>query len=361
MPIPDDINKGNRGAKAPTLFYKEQDMKRFFTSSRGGAAGFGFRCGLFVAVFALVFALTGCKQIQGLLGLGDEEESKAEGEDNGGKTWPLAKRESPSIKEKFGVTEEGTAGVANTFHALSAYIKGAEFGTGDNAIALGDYIDLEGGLTVGESGLIANTDLGDYGYLLRLIVVGINSFSQTGGGYQPPAENQGTPHVVFQFQNVPLTRAMNSAASNADGYPASEMRTYLTGAFLTGLYDAGVPPDVLWGPKRAVSGGSDSEGWPAEEITDVLWLPTERELLFGSQYYYSLDSETAGNQARLEYYQDDNMRIKYDYSSAPTWYWAASLSESLFSTLFFCAVTDSGHTNIYSNGAGGCAPAFCVR
>ena len=84
MPVPDDINKGNRGAKASTLFYKEQDMKRFLRSSRGGVAGFGFRCGLFVAVFALAFALTGCKQMQGLLGLGDEEEDKPQPGSEGG-------------------------------------------------------------------------------------------------------------------------------------------------------------------------------------------------------------------------------------------------------------------------------------
>jgi hypothetical protein len=100
-------------------------------------------------------------------------------------------------------------------------------------------------------------DLADgHGNLLRLIVVGINSFHSK-DKYTVTANN-GVPHLVFQFQNIPVSRRMNMSDSNGGGYAASEMRKYLipvdgdtdanSGAFLTGLLDAGVPKAVMWAP-----------------------------------------------------------------------------------------------------------------
>jgi hypothetical protein len=97
------------------------------------------------------------------------------------------------------------------------------------------------------------------------------------------------PHVVFQFQHVPVEHRMNDVDSsskntNAGGYPASEMRKYLTwvdgnktenGSFLTGLEKAGVPVEVLWAPSRAMS----NKDGAAIIINDLLWLPTEREMM----------------------------------------------------------------------------------
>jgi hypothetical protein len=156
-------------------------------------------------------------------------------------------------------------------------------------IRLGDWIDLEGGLTVedhnaggggfssGDEGMHWNANItlngADKGKMCGLIVVGINPFKDLNG-------NGGTPHVVFQFQNIPVLRRMNPTASNAGGYPESEMRVYLTGEFLSGLKDAGVPEGVLWGPSRVVSGKENG----AKTINDTLWLPTEREM-FGSRLW----------------------------------------------------------------------------
>jgi hypothetical protein len=87
-----------------------------------------------------------------------------------------------SIKAKFGITTSGTAGVTAAFNALSAYIQAGGLSSPNNIIRLDDWIDLEAGLTVsaygsGGGGFTAsNQDLGGYGKLLRLIVVGINSF-----------------------------------------------------------------------------------------------------------------------------------------------------------------------------------------
>jgi hypothetical protein len=210
-----------------------------------------------------------------------------------------------------------------------------------------------------------NTNLGDHGKLLRLIVVGINSFnaqgSYTGNG------NGTDAHIVFQFQNLPVLRRMEATPTNEYGYLGSEMRKYLvpvdgvsgSGKFLAGLYAAGVPQDVLWAPARRVANRGVSPT-AADPIQDRLWLPTEREM-FGNCYESHDTWETAVNQARLEYYDAVSKWIKYNNSNAAQFWWEAS--PSAMNVDFFAVVDFDGNAyNIYALAAeGGCAPAFCVK
>jgi hypothetical protein len=294
-----------------------------------------------------------------------------------------------SIKGKFGIGAEGKDAVEAAFSELHAYIQNGGLAKYPDAIRLGDWIDLEGGLAVD-----AYNDTGGFshdaekaveevknqgqpwGTLCRLIVVGINSFNTVNGNNMP--------HVVFQFQNIPVIRRMNATNTNEGGYAASEMRTYLAGNFLAGLKNAGVPENVLWAPERVLSAGIDGTG--AVTISDKLWLPTERELFQdGKSLIYigydinntfilgpfSANGETAGNQARLEYYTDNNIRRKTwcgdlairnnyypDMESGYGWmYWTGS-SDEFYSG--FCVVTGEGISS-GSTSAHGVAPAFCVK
>jgi hypothetical protein len=184
--------------------------------------------------------------------------------------------------------------------------------------------------------------------------VGVNSFNRV-----PEATNNDNhyhyPHVVFQFKDIPVTRPMNSSNTNAGGYPATAMRTYLTGDFFTGLKNAGVPAEVVWAPTRTVSTQYNTAA--TTTIADSLWLPTEREM-FGAQSR-SPSGETAENQAWLEYYATNAKPVK-NYNGNDYWYWLASPSAAV--ALSFCNVLSYGNTNYYYAGdAGGCAPAFCVR
>jgi hypothetical protein len=306
---------------------------------------------------------------------------------HGSKGLPVAGQENnASIKAKFGVPPTVTekAGVEAAFDALHAFIQAGGLASG--LVKTGDWIDLDAGLAVAAYGtgedkytggvshnatkaMEAVTHKGEpWGTLCRLIVVGINSFNGKNGN--------DTPHVVFQFQNIPVTRRMNATDTNEGGYEKSEMRKYLvpvtgdsaSGNFLTGLNNAGVPDGVLWAPARVLSKGADGKG--SVTLSDKLWLPTEREM-FGSRKY-STDGETADNQARLEYYTGDNTRLKawwedtgsyypnmrYD---AGWWYWGSSCSYSGGSASF-CLVHYNGNTNHNgASSAGGVAPAFCVK
>jgi hypothetical protein len=149
------------------------------------------------------------------------------------------------IKAKFGIAETETAGVAAAFHELSAFISGGRLMDQPDVNKLGDYIDLEGRLTVEAYNCEGARSYPGTTTQTRLTVAGINSFYGKNGN--------NTQHVVFHFQNVPVTRRMNATNTNAGGYPASEMREYVTGNFLAGLLSAGVPESVLWGPARVMS------------------------------------------------------------------------------------------------------------
>jgi hypothetical protein len=282
-----------------------------------------------------------------------------------------------SIKAKFGITtaddtpEAKKAAVTETFNALHEFIQ-ADGLTNDKTntlIALGDWIDLEGGLTVEAytigGGNFSYPGTSDY---TRLIVVGINSFNGK--------NDNDTQHIVFHFKNIPVKRRMNSSNNNADGYPASEMRKYLapveddegSGKFLAGLVAAGVSDGVLWAPARVLSTEWNGTGY--DTLSDKLWLPTERELLgtLGEWYgdsdgsNYAALSETEGNQAQLEYYTNENTNAsrKKQFNSSNAKYWMASVSKTDGAS--FCSVGDDGDAFLGYAGvdAIGCAPAFCV-
>jgi hypothetical protein len=264
----------------------------------------------------------------------------------------------PSIKEKFGVIAPETTGVTAAFNELHAYIQKGGLSSQSPVIKLGDWIDLEAGLTV-EAYHADTMGGGDFAYTgkstyTRLIVVGINSF-RSGNGLYAVTANDGVDHVVFQFQNIPVTRRMNQSDTNAGGYAQSEMRTYLTENFLDGLKDAGVPIDVLWAPVRFISQGKTGG---AGTLTDKLWLPTDREMFQGRTS--SADGETAANQARLEYYTDDSRRVKHSNNGQALFYWESSAFP--YDLLSFCSVTNSGSgDNGAASDGGGVAPAFCVK
>jgi hypothetical protein len=358
---------------------------------------------VFIVFLALTFIVSGCERWNDLSGNDGENTPDTPSEPGYTPTGVPVARDKPGIKEKFGVTLTGTEGVNAAFLELSAYIKTAEFSSDANVIRLGDWIDLEGGLTVDAYGAGENTggftasneDIiideveedwyyvpGYEGKLLRLIVVGINSFQsgrgvkkediikptkngETDGRYAETV-NDGTPHVVFHFQNIPVSRRMNATDTNEGGYRDSEMRQYLISdtdsggsgriSFLAGLKNAGVPDEVLWGPTRIVSvKGKDG----SKEISDLLWLPTVNELCSIGGGKEVVEDETTKNQARLEYHLSIDDVKKYVISGAH-FYWLASPYAGSSSS--FCFVNYSGDANFTSAGSsGGCVPAFCVR
>jgi hypothetical protein len=307
---------------------------------------------------------------------------------------------SKSIKEKFGIAAKptGTAeAVAETFGLLHEFIQagGLEYPETKDMIKLGDWIDLEGGLVVDGSEADGGFSFNSINYTVwdtektvgsangklgRLIVAGINSF-QTGkgnGSYTYPKDEPQPPsHVVFQFQNIPVERRMNTTGGNAGGYLESEMRRYLTqvedaggnviagtGKFLEGLIAAGVPEGALWGPARVVSSQANYSSYnpyalPVRtKIKDKLWLPTAVE--FGIGEDVPVADETGSNQAKLEYNGNLAKFGKNGVGHENKRYWLAS--PSVDDTAEFLAASNDGSDSSGSaNDSLGVAPAFCVQ
>jgi hypothetical protein len=274
-------------------------------------------------------------------------------------------RTDASIKKTFSISAAGTQGVTDTFNAVSAYLRGktAAQVLSEGHIQLGDWIDLPsitvGTATVNDQAITpASLPFDGYeGRLLRLIVVGINSFNEGQGGSYTGNGNGTAAHLVFQFQNLPFAHRMSSGWSRESGYAAREMRAWITGDFLTGLKNAGVPENVLWGPKRYVANGGPN-ATAADEITDTLWLPTEREIC-GVNFWSHSTWETAANQARLAYYDTSSKFIKHDSGNGTTYYWLSSTGS--YSYLVCCVTPDGLAYETYGETRRGCAPAFCVR
>jgi hypothetical protein len=365
----------------------------------------------------LLLALAGCED--GLLtGLfSDGGESK---EDFGGvyatAIPKIVKAESLSFKEKFGIASTGTSSVTEAFTTLHTFIQAGGLNLDPPVIRPGDYIDLaslrveayngEGRVTAVNTPINKQPYEGYEGRLLRLVVVGVNSFHSR-DEYRAPPENDAVPHVVFQFQNIPVSLRMKSPYNSSnEGYEGSDMRRYLvpvegaegSGAFLRGLTEAGVPEEILWAPTRFITenGNHDFEGYPdriqyyyenfgilyalaekAQTIRDKLWLPTHYEMNGGARVNGSYAHawfrgspnsryETPENQAKLDYYYEgtDKM-IKYDRDSGASFYWLGSPSEYDFFCYFdIYEWRESG--NYFPEGIAfgaslGVAPAFCVK
>jgi hypothetical protein len=282
----------------------------------------------------------------------------------------------PDLMVKFGIktsgyTSHNAADVTAAFNALHAYINDStKFNTSTtndtvgNVVHLGDYIDLASlSVTAWVTGGVisaTNTDLDPKGKLLRIMVVGINSFNRR---TTQPKAHVNTPHVIFHFQNVPGFGRMNPSNDNTSGYAGSEMRSYIVDRMMKGLRGAGVPEDVLWSPQRRVWVGTVND---VQAITDTIWLPTEREIygLVDTAYTlgpYSNAKESAANQAHFEYYDTDAKRAKYDSTGVVKWYWKAS--PSITNTNEFCSSHGDGRSDDdpASTTTGGIVPAFCVR
>jgi hypothetical protein len=262
-----------------------------------------------------------------------------------------------------------------------------------------------------------------HGTLLRLVVVGINTYRHNNVYRLDLSQNENitrqekrealdyndaTPHIVFQFMNIPVQRRYEATPTCDNGYLGSEMRAYLvpvegkagSGKFTEALVNAGVPLDndaIAWAPKRYVgmqgngpvsyivqginvSGGNYYAGSAVHLIQDKLWLPTEFEILgdtrFAVQHYKVLIddlfttelrpgpfTEYPLNQGVLSYYQS-NSRAKYWYGNLGTdndayaRYWTASpVNQDGFYNVHFVALVGensapAGATNYRSATCG---------
>jgi hypothetical protein len=221
-------------------------------------------------------------------------------------------------------------------------------------IMIGDYIDgLDlSGVTAAPGGS-APQAWNDTYKNNRIMVSGFNTFK--GSGDTEITKN----HILFTFRNVLCQGYMNPSNTNAGGYPATAMRTWLEGA------------------------SGDGNGSLATKLKDALggsYLLTIRRLLSNKldwawvscTLFPSSEHEVFGNNSWGEANFDDGIRVHFPiyqkssvyrvkrYNGSRAWWWEGTPTAA-DSTDFADAYnygsadgTDAGYTG------GGVSPAFCV-
>lgn len=138
----------------------------------------------------------------------------------------------------------------------------------------------------------------------------------------------------ISVESMPISRKMNSTATNVGGWKNSELRTYLTNT----VYPA-LPEDlkaVIINKTHMYTKGNQSTSF--ESVTDKLWLPTEWEC-FGSATY---GGESAiYNVHYSAIFPDDTSRQKIQIGNRNASVWWTS-SPHMSNATNFCLVSYDG-------------------
>lgn len=233
------------------------------------------------------------------------------------------------------VTVLGAANAAAAFAALRTRADAGNF----NGLRLGDYIDVPS-MTI-DGSAISNSN-----QRLRFIIAGFDTYLNVG---DTPTSSH---HIVMIAKNCVLQKAMNSTATNAGGYAASELKAYLNDQVKTGLVNAiGITP-------KTVHRLLDTKGnwaWLAETV----FLPTEVEV-FGHQTWSNDKGYSSGTSVQWPLFSEfPQMRIANWNGSR--WWWREA-SPRTDDSATFCGCSDNGNAGYTSavNSNNGVRFAFLV-
>lgn len=233
------------------------------------------------------------------------------------------------------VTVLGAANAAAAFAALRTRADAGNF----NGLRLGDYIDVSS-MTI-DGSAISNSN-----QRLRFIIAGFDTYLNVGD------TAVSSHHIVMIAKNCVLQKAMNSTATNAGGYAASELKAYLNDQVKTGLVNAiGITPKTV----RRLLDNKTGWAWLAETV----FLPTEVEV-FGHQAWSNNKGYSTGSSVQWPLFSEfPQMRIA-NWNGSRWWWWEASSRTDDSAT--FCGYSGNGGAGYGSadNGDGGVRFAFLV-
>ena len=143
------------------------------------------------------------------------------------------------------------------------------------------------------------------------------------------------------------THVMNSTSTNADGWAACEMRSWLRETAITWL-----PESIRSAIKEVTKTYYDYTTKSTLSIADTVWIPSAREVFGGTSY------ATSGSDYTAVYSSAEN-RIRYDLSgNAVKWGLRSAYSKN---GAAFRYVSDSGRISYnYSNNSFGVLLGFCL-
>lgn len=219
------------------------------------------------------------------------------------------------------VTVLGAANAAAAFAALRTRADAGNF----NGLRLGDYIDVPS-MTI-DGSAISNSN-----QRLRFIIAGFDTYLNIG---DVPTSSH---HIVMIAKNCVLQKAMNSTATSAGGYAASELKAYLNDQIKTGLVNAiGITPKTV---HRLLDNKTDW-AWLAETV----FLPTEVEV-FGHQAWSNNKGYSTGSSVQWPLFSEfPQMRIA-NWNGSRWWWWEASPRTD--DSAHFCYCNGLGNASYYS-------------
>lgn len=216
------------------------------------------------------------------------------------------------------VTVLGAANAAAAFAALRTRADAGNF----NGLRLGDYIDVSS-MTINGSA-ISNSN-----QRLRFEIAGFDIYLNVG---DTPVTSH---HIVMISKNCVLKKAMNSTATNAGGYAASELKAYLNDQVKTGLVNAiGITPKTVY----RLLDTKDNWAWFAETV----FIPTEVEV-FGHQAWSNNKGYSSGTSVQWPLFSEFPQKRIANRNGSNWWWWEASSRTDDSAT--FCACGSAGSAN----------------
>ena len=170
---------------------------------------------------------------------------------------------------------------------------------------------------------------------------------------------------VLEFVDIITNVKMNSTNTNAGGWPASEMRTYLKDSILPMIQEE-IGNGIIDTYVISSHGKDDNTGTIGENknfaSTDKLYLLSPEEV-YGTSFTNSNDL-SRGTSRQLEYYEDKEVTtskygdaVKSYQGSASYWWWLRSANSNY--DIFFYDVDNDGNWNYYNAYSNfGVSPAF---
>ena len=197
------------------------------------------------------------------------------------------------------VTVLGAANAAAAFAALRTRADAGNF----NGLRLGDNIDVSS-MTI-DGSAISNSN-----QRLRFEIAGFDTYLNVG---DTPVTSH---HIVMISKNCVLQKAMNSTATNAGGYAASELCAYLNNQVKTGLVNAiGITP-------KTVHRLLDTKGnW--EYLAETVFIPTEVEV-FGHQAWSNNKGYSTGTSVQWPLFSEFPQRRIANWNGSHWPWWEAS-------------------------------------
>ena len=229
----------------------------------------------------------------------------------------------------------GAANFAAAFAALRTRANAGNF----NGLRLGDYIDVSS-MTI-DGSAISNSN-----QRLRFEIAGFDTYLNVG---DTPTTSH---HILMISKNCVLQKAINSTATNAGGYAASELCAYLNNQVKTGLVNAiGITPKTV----HRLHDSKTDWTWLAETV----FIPSEVEV-FGHQAWSKNRGYSSGTSVQWPLFSKFPQRRIANWNGSRWWWWEASPVTD--NSASFCDCTTFGYAYGFSasNSDNGVRFAFLV-